>query len=229
MIENQFHRIRNSLAILGKKRVAITFAIIVLLAAASPFVYREARLWLGLKEVLLQDSIKLFDEGKRKESLKILERLHARYPEDKTITERLAIYYYQSGNLAKFMKITENAELDSGVVSNYFAAINRLGGDDQKTEDSYKKMIEDYPKSVNTYIVAASYYLARGNTNKALEIVEEGIKSVAQSSKLYAFASSVSLRNNDYEKARNYAEKALSIDKNNGQAEAVLSAIEGRS
>lgn len=204
----------------NKIYLLIVLAFLLVVAISCFFYLRYYRVYVATYTA--ENATKLFEEGKQKEAIKILEKMHKENPQDQVISQQLAIDYYKTKDYDKFLKFCEENKLKSDLIYNLYAGVYQSKGDTKNAEKYYKKAIEIYPGGTKSYISLAAFYQAGGELSQALETLQQGLANNANSSVLYISASSVAIKIGNLNLAREYATKALDIDKNNTQAKAIL-------
>lgn len=163
----------------------------------------------------------LFEKGYKQSGIKILEHILKRSPNNSQAAESLAIFYYSNRQYDDFAQTVKKYNLSSNIIENLLASLASSQGDETEAIRVFESLIR-VSNNPNYFINYSTYYLTRGNLEKAAEVALTGAQNNPASPKMNAFAASVCLKKADKICAQKFAQAALAQDEGNAQAKAVL-------
>jgi tetratricopeptide (TPR) repeat protein len=167
----------------------------------------------------------MFERGEKDKATKILEKYSKNNPNNINVKNELAKMYFQSADYEKFIQFVEENKLSTAYIYSMLASACQITGKLEKSEEYYNKAIKANPVNAKQYINFSAYYQSVGATQKALDILEKGLKSGAKGVALLVTAASVSIKLDNTEKAEFFLKEAQSIDPKNAQVQTMLNRI----
>lgn len=152
-------------------------------AECNPRTYLDKGLELSKndKDILGYKGFLSYKQGMYSEGIKCFEKLHKNFPEDASAKYYLAacsanIMEKKADVVKKCLEGLANLEEDSFLCYQYGKACTYMG-DYEKAFKYYEKELELDENELSAYYRIANLYIATGNTEKALEYVDKGIKA----------------------------------------------------
>ena len=171
----------------------------------------------------MQKANELFESGKKDEAIELLKDRFDVDGSDKTVAKQLAELYFRSQNYDDFSALVSQAKLDDCQTFIMMAFVARSRGESDKAIEYYNSAIKKSPRNISAYVTLAGFYQVLGDEKNALETIKSGLNYITRSSTLYLLAANYALDLGDKSAAKNYASKALEIDKGNQKAKEILS------
>lgn len=171
----------------------------------------------------------LFETGRFTEAARIYEELHGKQSEiaGVVLAERLAEVYRSGGGyetaLDYYMEALEKSVTPDLLFGSAYAAFQS-----EKYElaikqlEDLKELDVDY---FSAYLLLAESYAMIEDNQKALHIIEEGLKRDEYDKSFYLFAGKMALKNNLPDKAIHYLQQAIALDGEYMEAILVLMSI----
>lgn len=125
------------------------------------------------------DAVKLMDNGKLEESIKLLEEAQKLDPERFDYPYELAYAYYSKENFKEAVRILENNKTHKDVTDRLFQLLGNcydVLGKTDKAFETYDEGLKIFPKSGLIYLEKGNVYWSKKEYGKALPFYEKGIE-----------------------------------------------------
>ncbi|HXG33840.1 MAG TPA: tetratricopeptide repeat protein [Bryobacteraceae bacterium] len=158
----------------------------------------------------------------------VFERLRALRPQDRAAVYNLALALYESGRAREAVAVLEpllaTERPDSDVMSLAAAALE-AAGQTPRAVSLLQQAVRLYPAEERHYVDLAVICLEHDAPNLALEVLEAGLRSLPQSSRLYAMRGVVNGQLARFAQAESDFERAAQLEPEKGFGQVGLSVV----
>lgn len=158
-------------------RKKITYLIIVLLLSSSQLIFAQSNKDKALEKG--RAAIKLMDEGKLDESIKLLEEAQKLDPDMFDYPYEMAYAYYAKADYKKAIKILEKNKKHKDVIDRLYQLLGNsydVLGKTDKALEAYDEGLKLFPNSGTIYLEKGNVYWLKKEYLKALSFYEKGIE-----------------------------------------------------
>jgi tetratricopeptide (TPR) repeat protein len=174
----------------------------------------------GNKEKALEkgkDAIKLMDNGKFDESIKLLEEAQKLDPDDINYPYEIGYAYYAKQDFKKAIKhlesILKHKDINDRVYQLLGNSYDNIGKG-EKAVETYEAGLQNFPNSGNLYLEMGVIQMQKKEYNKALVYFEKGIEVEPKFSSNYFWASKIYCNSTEEVWGMIYGELFMNLERN---------------
>lgn len=163
------------------------------------------------------EAVKLMDNGKFDESIKLLEEAQKLDPDDINYPYELAYAYYLKKDYKKAAKIGESLLTHKNVNDRVYQLLGNTYDILEKTDkaiETYEAGLKQFPNSGNLYLEMGVVQMGKKEYNKALYYYEKGIEVAPKFPSNYYWAAKIYLSSDEEVWGMIYGELFMNIERN---------------